>query len=300
VTGVQTCALPIWGADSSFTSFIVDYWTITASSGAGGSIAPAGVIEVAEGAASAFTVTPGAGWQVGDLLVDGVSAGAIGDYQFNAVAAHHTIAASFLDVAAPVVAVTSPAGGDDWGPGSVHDITWTATDNLGVDSVTIEYSVAGLAGPWTVIAHGIENSGTYAWTVPLVGADSARVRVTAFDAGLNTGTGISTGTFRIRSDSVAAGGGGELSLSLASPMPNPTNGAAWLRFTLPQEADALLEILDLAGRRIWYAGGRISAGEHTWRWDGNTAVGSRAGAGLYFVRLTTPSGTRISRLSRLR
>ena len=42
-----------------------------------------------------FTITPASCYQIADVLVDGVSVGAVASYTFNDVAANHTIAASF-------------------------------------------------------------------------------------------------------------------------------------------------------------------------------------------------------------
>ena len=76
-------------------SFAIDTFTITASAGAGGSIAPSGVVSVDYGADQTFTITPDAGYHVADVLVDGVSVGAVTSYTFTDVQADHTIAASF-------------------------------------------------------------------------------------------------------------------------------------------------------------------------------------------------------------
>jgi hypothetical protein len=255
---------------------------------------------VVEGATSGFTIQSGAGCQIADVMVDGVSAGAITAYQFTGVAANHTIAASYLDVAAPQVAVTSPAGGEMWAPGSSHDVTWAATDNLGVDSVSVEVSLAGFAGPWLAVANGLPNSGHYTWTVPVTNCDSARVRIVAYDHALNTGAGTSPGTFTIESGIVGVGDEVAAPLGLEHPTPNPSRDAAGLRFSLPHEGVARLEILDLAGRRVWGAEAVLPAGTHTSTWDGRTGDGGRLGAGLYFVRLTTPWGIRTQRMVRLR
>jgi len=130
-------------------------------------------------------------------------------------------------------------------------------------------------------------------------ASDARVRVVAYDHALNSGAAVSAGSFAISSGSVAVGDEGPVALGLARPVPNPTAGTAWLTFSLPAEGPMQLEILDLAGRRVWHAGGRMRAGTQTWVWDGRGDDGY-AGAGLYFVRLTTPWGTRRERLVRLR
>ncbi|MCC6348216.1 MAG: hypothetical protein IT347_01320 [Candidatus Eisenbacteria bacterium] len=287
------------GADSSFSSFTVDWWTVAASAEVGGTITPSGVVGVSEGASATFNISPGTGFTIGDVLVDGVPAGAISSYTFDAVAADHAIAATFLDVAAPVVAVTAPAGGETWAQGSLHDITWTATDNLAVATITIEYSAHGDAGPWEPVASGLDNSGTYAWTVPAVETDSARVRVTAYDPGANSGTAASAALFRIGSGTTAVDAG-PLVLALSSPSPNPSAGEARIAFTLPAAGEVRLEIFDLSGRRVWSDEGMMSAGAHARSWNGTTLDGRHAGGGLYFVRLVTPWGTRGERLVRIR
>jgi uncharacterized repeat protein (TIGR02543 family) len=69
--------------------------TITASSGANGSISPVGAVKMKYGADQSFSVTPNTNYRVSDVLVDGVSAGAVTNYQFTNVKAAHTIIANF-------------------------------------------------------------------------------------------------------------------------------------------------------------------------------------------------------------
>jgi hypothetical protein len=88
-------------------------------------------------------------------------------------------------------------------------------------------------------------------------------------------------------------------LALARPTPNPTFGIATLGFSLPLAGRARVEVIDAAGRRVAGTAGEFAAGRHLWRWDGTLVDGSRAHAGLYFVRLTTPFGDRTERLVRL-
>ncbi len=70
-------------------------YTITASAGAGGAISPNGAVGVVCSNDQAFTVTPSTGYSIADVLVDGVSVGAVASYTFSNVTANHTIAASF-------------------------------------------------------------------------------------------------------------------------------------------------------------------------------------------------------------
>jgi hypothetical protein len=69
--------------------------TVTATAGTGGSITPTGVISVPSGSAQGFTITPATGYSIADIMVDGVSQGAISSYSFTNVTASHTIDATF-------------------------------------------------------------------------------------------------------------------------------------------------------------------------------------------------------------
>lgn len=89
-------------------------------------------------------------------------------------------------------------------------------------------------------------------------------------------------------------------LELAAPAPNPSFGRTTFRFALPAAADAELAIYDANGRFVRrLASGRHEAGAHALAWDLRGADGRRVPAGLYFVRLTTPAGTRSRRIAAL-
>jgi beta-lactamase superfamily II metal-dependent hydrolase len=288
------------GRDSSSATFTMNYCNIVASAGTGGGISPSGTTSLTSGASQAYTITPSTDYRVADVLVDGSSVGAVTTYTFTNVTTDHTIAASFADAVEPVVSLTSPQGGESWETGSVQTVTWSASDNVAVDSVTVGYSVTAADGPWIVIAQGLANTGTLDWTLPAAAADSAWVRVLAYDAAGNVGSDVSAGALSIVSSSAGVGDGAPAALALARPMPNPSRGATVLRFSLPQAGHARLEIVDLGGRSVWHEEGWREAGSHSVRWDGRGSRGEPCGAGLYFARLTTPWGARTERLVRLR
>ncbi len=68
--------------------------TITASAGTGGTISPAGTSTVPSGGSKTYTIKATAGY-IADVLVDGISAGALGAYTFTNVISPHTISATF-------------------------------------------------------------------------------------------------------------------------------------------------------------------------------------------------------------
>lgn len=70
-------------------------------------------------------------------------------------------------------------------------------------------------------------------------------------------------------------------------MPNPFHGAMRLSFAVGDAsgADVDVSVFDVAGRRMaTLARGRFGAGSHVVQWDGRGLDGSRARAGMYFVR----------------
>lgn len=70
-------------------------YTITASAGEGGTISPSGEVEVAEGESVTFTITADEGYEIADVIVNGTSKGALGEYTFNDVTSNATINAVF-------------------------------------------------------------------------------------------------------------------------------------------------------------------------------------------------------------
>jgi len=89
------------GLSSKYVSQLLIYsnlpatFTITASAGSHGSIAPSGSVSVSYGANQSFNITADGGYHVANVLVDGGSVGAVTSYTFTNVTANHTISASF-------------------------------------------------------------------------------------------------------------------------------------------------------------------------------------------------------------
>ena len=109
-------------------------------------------------------------WQPGG--VDSVLAPGIADAFTNSGTA---------DAIAPSVTVLSPNGGESYPSASTQSVTWSASDNVGVSSVDVDYSMHGSLGPWVTVQHGIANTGSVSWQTPDAGSDSVLVRVTASD-----------------------------------------------------------------------------------------------------------------------
>jgi hypothetical protein len=69
--------------------------------------------------------------------------------------------------------------------------------------------------------------------------------------------------------------------------PNPTRGRSTITLHLPHEGAILLEVYDEQGRCVaapfGTSGAVLSAGAHSYLWDGRAADGRNLPAGIYFI-----------------
>ncbi len=125
-------------------TFKINASTITASAGANGSISPSGSVLVNYGDNQSFIIAPNAGYHVAEVLVDGVSVGAVTSYDFLAVVANHTISASFAINTYAIVAsagahgTIAPSGNVNVNYGANQKFTITPGAGYGVDSVVVD------------------------------------------------------------------------------------------------------------------------------------------------------------------
>jgi hypothetical protein len=182
VSGLGAHTIEFWGEDvagnvetphktASFTIAPVEDHTITASAGTGGVIAPSGAQTVEDGSNLTFTITANSGFHVADVLVDGVSVGAVAAYGFTNITADHTISATF----APntfTITKTAGAGGSIGGATTVNqgsDAVYTITPDSGfrvadvlVDGVSVgavsSYTFSSVVANHTISATFAANS----------------------------------------------------------------------------------------------------------------------------------------------
>ena len=163
--------------------------TITATAGAGGSITPSGAVAVTPGSSQTFAITPNAGFFLSDVLVDGVSQGAVTTFTFTNVTANHTITASFI--VNPTTAVVTVATQGTLPAGTV----------IGAIQATLNYSTPGL----TIADANVVVSGPAA-VVPFTFLFPNTATAGQVTMGLISGlTGIQTGEFATATFSIAAG-----------------------------------------------------------------------------------------------
>jgi hypothetical protein len=197
----------------------------------------------------------------------------------------------FVPAANKVRARTYSPWLDQWSAGPDSSSQFTLDVPLGgvsqpdyalLGTVTGVPSGANAVLPWSGLAPGTQHE----WYVEV---GDGRTRRTGPPWSFTTGASSSTG----------AGEEPRGGLALAPPAPNPARGSLRFAFDLPRAMHARLSVLDVQGRVVAVlAEGGFAAGQHERAWDATAAA--RADAGLYFVRLETPEGTRVRRVAVVR
>lgn len=130
-------------------------YTITASAGPNGSISPTGPVSVSGGSNQAFAITPATCSQIADVLVDGVSVGAVASYTFTSVTAPHSISATFAPLSYSITATAgangtiTPAGSTIVNCGASQTYTITPASGFVVQLVTVNGVSKGSIATYT-------------------------------------------------------------------------------------------------------------------------------------------------------
>ena len=148
--------------DAIFTKVVSTTYIIHATAGAGGTITPSDAVSVDEGADQTFAISADAGYQIWNVLVDGVSVGTGKTYTFVDVQKNHTIAASFRRIIHAITTTVGPGGTiDPSGAVSVTEgddqtFTFTASKNYAIKDVLVDGASMGALSSYTfsnVTAH---------------------------------------------------------------------------------------------------------------------------------------------------
>ncbi len=155
----------------SFTS--VPTHTITTNSGTHGTISPTGPLILNAGSERTFTAVADEGYQVADLLVDGISMGAAASHTFTNIQASHSISASFgakeylISSSAGVGGSITPAGSVNVPFGTDRTYTISAAPGYSVSGIIVDgvdvgargsYTFNSVVGPHTISAEFIAGS----------------------------------------------------------------------------------------------------------------------------------------------
>jgi hypothetical protein len=186
-------------------------YTITAGAVSNGSLTPAGVTNINCGNNMSYAIAADPGYVISDVVVDGVSQGAISTYPFNNVTANHTISATFATGCAVTGSGTTTPVSCFGGTNGTASITLTGSGSGAPGTYTVDggspvsynsnpFSIAGLtAGNHTIIA-----------TVTAGGCTSSLIGITVGGPVQLTGTGTTTPT------TCGNGGNGTATITLSS------------------------------------------------------------------------------------
>lgn len=148
---------------------------------------------------------------------------------------------SGIDTQAPEANVTSPSGGEELKVGETHDVTWTATDNVGVVSRSIYLTTDG--STYDLVDSSDDNTGTYSWTIPNETSINCKVKVNAYDAMGNMGSDES-GVFSIGPTSIIN------NLSEANKMITIRKNSQSYSIYLPFSGNYTVAISDVQGKLL--------------------------------------------------
>ncbi len=200
-----------------------------------------------------------------------------------------------LDAAvAPSVTVIQPNGGEVLYIGQEYEIMWDASDNVGIDSTLVDYSVDS-GNEWTRIATLVGNPGSFIWTVTGPPSDQCRVRVTCYDAVGKIGSDMSDDDFCPPGPGLASSFNGESGggMTIAAPedapkkyalyqnSPNPFNPSTLIKYALKENCNVRLDVYNVLGQRITTLVNEYQTeGYKSVNWNA-----SGLASGVYFYRL---------------
>lgn len=244
-------------------TFAVKTYKITASAGAHGSISPSGAVFVNCGMDTTFTITPSTGYHVANVLVDGVSVGAVTSYTFTSVAANHTIAASFaintytINASAGAGGSITPSGAVVVAHGDSVVFTITADPGFAVGDVQVDSSSVGAVTSYTFL------NVTANHTIEATFDDMTSVAEVLL--GLDGVLGV---------------------------YPNPSGiGQTNVLYRVLQTGPVSVIVYDIGGRMVrQLESGVVASGVRGVTWDGRDENGSPVAPGMFFVRFTSDSG----------
>ncbi|MBS4028932.1 MAG: InlB B-repeat-containing protein [Ignavibacteriales bacterium] len=256
--------------------FRIMTYTILATPGQNGAIAPSGQVQVNHGANQTFRMIPNNGFIVDSIIVDGSFVGRDTTFTFQNVTANHTIRVAFRLTPPGQVILVSPAHGAVIPADSVRLVWRMARPN-----VTKYYILGALDSLFTnarldsttdtsFIVRGLPDNVTFWWKVRArngsgIGqfSEARKFRVD-IPGGVNDGQGLPT------------------EFAMAQNYPNPFNPTTNIKFGLPKEATVTLTIFNALGQEVATLVNEVKqSGWHEVTWNSN-----EVSTGMYIYRIT--------------
>lgn len=177
---------------------VINTYVITASAGEGGTISPTGRVSVNLNANKQFTIQAKDGYVIADVLVDGVSVGAVSSYTFERVNKNHTISVTFKEAEAVDVAdIFRDISASTWCYDAVQFVYVNGLMN-GTTTTTFEPNRTLNRGMWVTMLYRMAGSPAISGTEDFTDVDASTWCYDALLWASRNGivNGFDDGTFR--------------------------------------------------------------------------------------------------------
>jgi hypothetical protein len=200
------------------------------------------------------------------------------------------------DTVSPTLSVKSPNGGETLTTGTMANLTWNASDNVGVTHVDLLMSFNG-GVTYKILRKNHPNTGSYSWNVHGPPTAAAVFKVVAYDAAGNDNSDESDAIFEIIAGPTDVELDAIPDFELARIAPNPAIGPVGIDYAVAREAKVRLTVLDVQGRVVAVLADELKApGRYRAVWARNTDSGIRR-AGVYFVRYEVAGRSMVKRFT---
>ena len=151
------------------TFYLRPIWTVTATAGPNGSIAPPGVSNVYNGDSITYTMAPNVAYRVSDVQVDGTSIGPVNTYTFFNVTTNHTINVNFvLDTLTITASLGNYAAQGTLTPSGVLTVPRGQSTTFNI-TVVVGYHVD------SIVLDGVNVGSSLIYTIPNIQANHTLV-----------------------------------------------------------------------------------------------------------------------------
>jgi FtsP/CotA-like multicopper oxidase with cupredoxin domain len=155
----------------------------------------------------------------------------------------------------------------------------------GTDPVIVENApkdmVTALPGQVTRIKATFDKPGRYVWHCHILShEDHEMMRV------LHVGPGAETAKVMMMKPGKEAVAAAPLAFELKQNYPNPFNPSTTINFSIPADERVQLKIFNSRGQLVrTVVDKNLSAGRHSYTWDGTSGLGFNVASGVYFYRI---------------
>lgn len=190
------------------------------------------------------------------------------------------------DTVLPSIQILSPKDGDKIEKETNYKIQWSATDNVGIDSVLIYFSInAGV--DWIPIFQEKSAAQSFDWEVFNTTSKQCQLKIIVVDFSGNRAEDVS-GIFEIVTSTNVIEGKVDFPKDclLNQNFPNPFNPVTEITYQIPTSDYVTLQVFNITGQHVKTLVSREQgSGTYTVRWFGLNEQGQVVPSGIYYYQL---------------